>query len=291
MTTSGHSASNGPANPDAGTELGAAFGTHAPRGLAAVAIAAIRALPWRWPARRLAALARHALAGGRQRYVDIEVHGNRMRLALLGNACDRNALFLPRFQDPALRAALARALGPGGSFIDVGANVGLFTVAAAALVGPAGRVVAIEPQPDIRARLAANIAVNGFTQVTVVPVAVGDGVGSLTLHLGLNAGEASLNPGMAGASGRSITVAVRPLADIVRDAGLTRIDALKIDVEGLEDRILAPFFAATDDALWPRLVAIEYSPHAWRTDIVADMRERGYRVAETAGLNWILIRD
>ncbi|MBL8574968.1 MAG: FkbM family methyltransferase [Hyphomicrobiaceae bacterium] len=275
----------------AGADLAAEFGTYAPRGLTALAICAIRALPWRWPARRLAALARLAISRGRQRFIDVEVHGNRMRLAVLGNACDRNALFLPRFQDPVLRAALARALPSGGTFVDVGANVGLFTVNAAALVGPTGRVLAIEPQPDIQARLTANIAANDFRHVALVACAVGDGEGTLTLHLGNNAGEASLNPGMAGASGKTINVAVRPLADIVRDAALDRIDALKIDVEGLEDRILAPFFATVDQSLWPRMIAIEYSPHAWATDIVAHMRDLGYRVADDSTMNWILVRD
>ena len=88
-----------------------------------------------------------------------------------------------------------------GDFVDVGAHVGLYTVAAA-LHGP-GRVLAFEPNPSAREQLGENLALNDCANVLVVPKAVGDAPGTALLHVPANAGPVVLEPRREGASPRA----------------------------------------------------------------------------------------
>jgi FkbM family methyltransferase len=79
-----------------------------------------------------------------------------------------------------LTRALIEKLRPGGSFVDIGAHVGYYTILAALLVGAEGHVVAFEPTPRTRTELSANTA--GLDNVQVVPMAALDAAERLTLH-------------------------------------------------------------------------------------------------------------
>jgi Methyltransferase FkbM domain len=81
------------------------------------------------------------------------------------------------------------------------------------------------------------------------------------------------------------------LQRILDDAGVSRVDALKIDVEGYEDRVLTGFFRQARQTLWPRAVVIEHlSRNEWLEDCIADMRARGYAETATTRSNTLLIR-
>lgn len=136
-------------------------------------------------------------------------------------------------------AAYRELLGEGAVLIEAGANAGFLTVPLARLVGAAGRVVAFEPQPAVHRLLCANVALNGLGQVDCVHAAVGAAEGAIdvpvidTSRAG-NYGAVSL----AGEAppGRSARV---PLATLDRAcAGVARLDAIKIDVEGMELDVL-----------------------------------------------------
>jgi hypothetical protein len=73
-------------------------------------------------------------------------------------------------------------------------------------------------------------------------------------------------------------VQCRPLAAILRDAGISAIDALKIDIEGAEDLALAPFLRAAAPELLPQLMLIEDRPRDWTVDLYALFRQRGYEL-------------
>jgi FkbM family methyltransferase len=135
---------------------------------------------------------------------------------------------------------LKALLHPGMTVLDVGANAGYYALCAARLVGPGGLVYAFEPVPDLRAKLARNVALNGFDQVRVEASAVGDLSGVVRLYVSeieTNDGLASLVPG-PGRSPDGIDVAAVTLDGFA--AGLERpVDLVKIDVEGAEERVLA----------------------------------------------------
>jgi hypothetical protein len=92
-------------------------------------------------------------------------------------------------------------------------------------------------------------------------------------------------------SGNAIKVRSLRLQRILEDAGISHIDALKIDVEGYEDRVLTGFFRQARQALWPRAVVIEHlSRNEWLEDCIADVRARGYVETGTTRSNTLLIR-
>src|SRR5581483_3259085 len=95
---------------------------------------------------------------------------------------------------------------------------------------------------------------------------------------------------MADAEAGSPSAACRPLLDVLAEEGIAWIDALKIDTECTEDFVLAPFFRDASPSLWPDMVIIEDSRHAWRTDVIALMLQRGYAIAARSKHNLVLRR-
>ena len=174
-------------------------------------------------------------------------------------------------------------------FVDVGANVGTYALALARDVGEGGKVIAIEPHPVTHARLAFNHAASGYSQVKLVQAACGSEDGELLIETdGDNLGASHIVPGDA--SGKAIRVPALRLSRILEEAAVARVDALKIDVEGYEDRALIPFFKQAPSALWPRAVVIEHlSKDEWQDDCIADMLARGYVISGKTRSNTMLI--
>jgi len=138
--------------------------------------------------------------------------------------------------EPNLTYFARSVLKPGDIFIDVGANIGYYTILAATQVGPAGKVYAIEASPTTYGLLRANVALNDLQNVVAVNMAVTDTecrvrIKSVdTRNIGANKVERVDGP-------EADTVPGRPLADIV-DADLDKARLIKIDVEGSEHLIL-----------------------------------------------------
>lgn len=142
---------------------------------------------------------------------------------------------------PEAWGVMKSALPAGGVFVDVGAHVGFFTVKGARAVGTAGRVIAIEPNPETLKELNGNIRASGLTNVQVIPVACTDSDQTLTLYSERDhPAGASLSERNAGTRGgrASFSVRGRRLDDVVQELSLARIDVIKIDVEGAETLVL-----------------------------------------------------
>jgi FkbM family methyltransferase len=126
-------------------------------------------------------------------------------------------------------------LGRGSVFVDVGANVGYYTLVASKLLGSHGRVYAIEPVPSTAIILKANIKLNDCQNVLVYDVAAWSSEGEVTLEIPKSAyGYASAVRG--GNEGRKVTVKATTLDEILQD--VTSVDLVKIDVEGAEHEVL-----------------------------------------------------
>src|SRR4030081_1450175 len=172
--------------------------------------------------------------------VDVQYQGAAFRFYHQASATERGALFNPDYNLEELD--FLRAHTPvGGVFVDVGANVGTYAMVLARDVGAAGKVIAIEPHPVTHARLAFNRVVSGFTQVILVAAAAGPTDGELMIETdGDNLGASHIVTGKL--SGNAIRVPSLRLQRILGDAFVSHVDALKIDVEGFEDRVLTGFF-------------------------------------------------
>jgi len=222
--------------------------------------------------------------------VDVQYQGASFRFFHQASATERGALFNPDYNREELDFLRAH-VPAGGVFIDVGANVGTYALALARHVGAAGRVIAIEPHPVTHARLAFNRMASNFTQVTLVAAAAGASDGELLIETdGDNLGASHVVTGQA-ASG-AVKVPSLRLQRILGDAGIGHVDALKIDVEGYEDRVLIGFFAEAPSSLWPRAVVIEHlSKEEWLEDCIADMLARGYTESGRTRSNTLLVRS
>jgi FkbM family methyltransferase len=174
--------------------------------------------------------------------VDVLWHaGTQLRLHLDNDLSQ--TLFSAGMFEPNEFALLDRVLRPGMVFIDGGANEGAYTVFAAARVGPAGRVIAIEPSARERERLKVNIDANGFDNVTVVEAALAEhsGAARLTIAEPLHAGQNTLGAfayAGVGAAG-SAEVALTTLDALASKYRLKRVDIMKLDLEGAEYRALS----------------------------------------------------
>lgn len=268
------------------------YGAYAPTGLVARITARTSRLPYRnWAARRLALFLRRIGIGLlRGRPLDVERYGARMRLYPYNNNCEKKVLFTPQFFDPEERDLLRARLEPGCTFLDIGANIGAYALFVAAFAGPRARILAVEPQPDVFDRLTYNIAQNPFGTVKAVACAVADKAGELTLFVDpRNRGESSLK--IVGTNeGAQIRVPAVTLLDLARSEGITRIDAIKLDVEGAEDLILEPFFRNAPAALHPRLLLVENGTAQWQIDLAALLEGQGYRLLARTRLNLVFER-
>lgn len=134
--------------------------------------------------------------------------------------------------------AFREAVRPGATVLDVGANVGSYTLLFATWAGPAGRVFAFEPAPASRAGLQRHLALNGLAdRVDVVAAAAAASVGFARFRTDGTSGANALEPPSTRASAPTIDVKTTTL-DAFCEARRLRPDVVKIDVEGAELEVL-----------------------------------------------------
>ena len=267
------------------------FGAFAPTGLLARLIARTRAAPDSYFGRKFAyALRRLGLRSLGGKPVDIESLGARMRLYPDGNVCEKRVLFTPQYFDQQERDLLAGRISEGFRFIDIGANIGAYSLFVAAKAGPTARILAVEPQPEVFARLAFNIAQNPFGTVKAVACALADKPGELTLFLDpANRGESSVRI-LRSSAGATVRVPATTLLALVESEGYQSLDAVKLDVEGAEDLILEPFLRDAPETLWPGFIIIEDSRNRWQIDLIELLSQRGYALIAQTRLNLVFER-
>jgi FkbM family methyltransferase len=221
--------------------------------------------------------------------VDVTYQGASFRFYHQASATERGALINPDYNIEELDFIRAH-VPAGGTFVDVGANVGTYAMVLARHVGAGGKVIAVEPHPVTFARLSFNNAASGYTQTKLVAAAAGPTDGELLIETdGDNLGASHIVTGAATA--QAIKVPSLRLQRILNEAGVTKVDALKIDIEGFEDRVLTGFFQEAPPSLWPGAVVIEHlSRDEWQQDCIADMVARGYAAAGKTRSNTFLLR-
>jgi FkbM family methyltransferase len=188
--------------------------------------------------------------------------------------------------EPQETMLLQRLLRPGMTFVDVGANWGYFTLAAAHLIGPSGRIVCVEADPRACETIRANIARNSLSNVTLAAVAADDTPGVI----GLQAyGEETGGSGNFGLAATTTTIAgsarfevpARRLDDVLDEADVEDVDLMKMDIEGAEARALSGLQRRLASGRVKRLI-LELHPAHLRdqgcsaAEVVAHLQEYGY---------------
>jgi FkbM family methyltransferase len=190
--------------------------------------------------------------------------------------------------EPDLTAFMRRRLRAGDTFIDVGANVGLFSAMASRLIGPHGMVVAIEPAPFAIVALQETVAMNDLTNVRLVAAAVADRDGQLPLFVGPSYGS-GFTTTVAAVARRfhfpeQRRVRSAPLGSLLTREELATTRLIKIDVEGGEDRVLTGMLASIDALAADAELVVEVMPKWWSDpqlrpiDVLGPFLERGFHV-------------
>lgn len=276
----------------------APFGTFTPAAAFARLIHFAQRAPHNVLGKQLARAARALYLWRAPAPVDVRVGDVRLRCWLDDNTCERKFVFTPWRFDPRELNALAEVLPRDGVFVDIGANVGLYTLLMATRLRAAGRIVAFEPFPPTFERLRFNIeatrAANPqWPDVHALPIGVAGAEGTRELRLDAgNLGGGSMASGgarfsTAGSKDHAI-IECRPLLAVLAALGIERIDALKIDIEGAEDEALCPFLADAPASLLPWRVVVENSDGLWRADLRGALAARGYRELFRTRLNTVL---
>jgi FkbM family methyltransferase len=183
--------------------------------------------------------------------------------------------------EPKIAEVFNRHVKPGMSVIDIGANIGYFTMFLASLVEPSGFVVAVEPNPENIKLLEASRRVNGFGQVLVIQAAAGHHTGLLALNVSHSNGMTGDLPGNVNA-----ILAARPVPCFALDTILPkdrRINLVKIDTDVAELNALIGL-SETIDRDRPVIVS-EFSPgmlpgisHCSGPEYLRFLIAKGYRI-------------
>lgn len=246
-------------------------------------------LPDNGVGRRLAfALRRLVLRRNRTIY-DVEVLGSRWRLYPHDNLSDKRLLCTPWMLDGLERAFLVEHLPPAATVVDVGANIGGYALLLAH-ARPDIRILMIEPDPVMLARLRCNTALNAMqARCRVMPVAITGSPGEVVLDIDpVNRGRSHV--GNDGAGREQLHVPGITLAMLLDEAGIARPDLIKLDVEGHEQVALEGLFRECPPERWPRFLQIEQ--YRGRPDNAAVQLacERGYGVVLRTRMNLLLSR-
>lgn len=130
---------------------------------------------------------------------------------------------------------LLKFLSPGGTIIDIGANIGIYSVLASEVIGPRGKIYSFEPEPRNYSLLEKNIAINRLTNVSTINKGVADKPGQLRLFVSdNNIGTHS----MTMKQDRYVDVDVVTIDDFAQENNLSQVDLIKCDVEGFEPFVL-----------------------------------------------------
>ncbi|WP_208986024.1 FkbM family methyltransferase [Labrenzia sp. OB1] len=222
---------------------------------------------------------------------DLEADGLKFRIYPGENYDDRKILSKGRLPEREEHRLIAPHLGEGKVFVDVGANIGSYAIFAAGL---GAQVVAIEANPQTADKLTFNVRANDLLDnVTVVRSAVGPRDDTLPLwqepsNCGFSTFVKELTTGEWAGDWSPTFVKVRPLTALTDELGLRKIDVLKVDVEGFEDRVVLPFLRHVDRDLWPRVILLETNcrPY-WSEDCLNELANRGYQVTGRTNDNMV----
>lgn len=205
--------------------------------------------------------------------VDLVRNKSSYRLRSSANLIEDAILVHPHYNRRELDFLLA-GTPEGGTFLDLGANMGLYSLPLAVKAGPNGRVLSIDANPDIVKALAFNIEASKLTNVDIACIAVGEKQKKVRLEIRKD--DYAIVETHEDPDG---DVQMLPLSEIVQQFGITHIDALKADIEGYEDRALIPFLKTAEAELIPNHIVIEHAAsYDWEEDLAAFLVGFGYKL-------------
>ncbi len=268
------------------------FGHHAPSPKQQAVINTCRQMSPSWWNKQRAQWLRKKIMKQLDHPLDLELDGIRLRCYLSDNISERSFVFMPWRFDHLERRYLTQYLPASGVFIDVGANVGIYSCLALTQLNHQGHILAIEPNPKVSHRLSFNLQATSETQPTparfqIIKQGVNDQASSCTLYIdNNNLGASSLK----NKSEQTITIDCQPLLTLLYQAKINQIDVMKVDIEGAEDLALVPFLSQANDALLPNCLIFENNPEQWQLPLLETLEAKHYQLAEKTRMNRVYLR-
>lgn len=215
--------------------------------------------------------------------IDIIYHGVKFRLYPHNNTIESKMFVSSRLREGKELDVISDYIKNGGTFLDIGSNIGYYSLMAAKL--GATKIIGVEPNPIVLDRFKANIKFNKFEKlIKTFQIGIGEKLSTLELRLSQSdMGSSSIvNTKLIS---DNIKIKVIPLEKLLKKEDITKVDVLKIDIEGFEDRALFPYFKNLNKKFYPRLVIMEDSSQTdWEENILEWLLANGYRVlARTRG--------
>ncbi|ARF56599.1 FkbM family methyltransferase [Streptomyces gilvosporeus] len=194
-------------------------------------------------------------------------------------------IYLFGLWEPHMTHWLERRLRPGDTFVDVGANIGYYSLLAARLVGEEGGVVAVEATPAFHRRVLLHAGMNGCDTIRAVNAAVSDEPGKLTFILASssNMGAASIVP-YDGPAEATFEVEAYPLPDLLTSEEIASARVIKVDVEGAEGGVVRGMEPMLGALRPDAEITIEVTPERMTAlgdsadELLEIMRDHGFHV-------------
>ena len=212
---------------------------------------------------------------------DIEFRGLKLRLHPSHNADDLWLVMHGVHPEDDELKLFCEEISKHNLFVDIGGNMGIYSLLADKRMKGEARIICFEPDPDAAHRLETNLQLNAADRVELVKSALGPQRGELKLHRVnvFNAGENTARAGLSKYSyQKPLTVPVLPLHEALVELQALPIGLMKVDVEGFEDQIIVPFFKICPATQWPKYIMLEtcHREH-WDTDVMEFLSHRGFK--------------
>jgi len=219
--------------------------------------------------------------------IDIKRFGIKFRLNIHSNTTDAKILTSSKIYDKKELFFLKEYVNDG-TFVDIGANTGYYTLFLTKYT-PCN-VIAIEPNPKTLELLKENIKINELNDRVYV---VSKGIGSSeysTLYSSGDLGSVSMH--QKNNKSESIQIKTDSLLNIINENKIKKIDAIKIDIEGMEDQALIPFFKEAPKEFNPKCIVLEHNhSELWKEDLLNFLRKNNYNVIYQNKSNSMLRRN
>jgi FkbM family methyltransferase len=228
----------------------------------------------------------------RKKRTSLEVGALGFRMQLDPGECvDGALLFYPHLYEYREIEFMKKHLGPGDTFLDVGAHIGFYSLIASRIVGEKGSVVAVEADPYNFGKLTLNLKLNHIKNI----IALNEGVSNKeeVLRLGLNVTGNRAGNSFLSMNEDHVEVPCSPLATLLRRNGINRVQGAKFDIEGFEFRVLDQFFRDANDSLRPDFVIVEQ--HSALVEkaggsVIELLENEGYQVKQALKPNYLMRR-
>ena len=209
--------------------------------------------------------------------IDIKYHDIRFRLYPYDNAIESKMIVSSKFREAKELEVISNYIKTGGTFLDIGANIGYYSLMAAKL--GATKIIGVEPNPVVLNRFKENIRFNGFEKkIKIFQLGIGEKIENRDLYL------SKVDLGSSSVIGEKdsfdkIRINVLPLDVFLKRESVGRVDVMKIDIEGYEDKALFPYFKKLNKKLYPKLILMEDSSQKeWDKNILNWLLSNGYNV-------------